>query len=451
MAPTAHNPGRYQDFQPRRIHRAGQTRTLYRSLGPLLSEGSTAVLRRILGTSTRPSRQSPPEDFPDFGATVRTTGIEHGTLVNAAPLKVLGTMGETNPASCYRIEYISGDSAGRAITATGGVLFSKQPWPHGPRPVVAIAPSTQGVAAHCDPSHTCAIGLNVFYDKPFDAILAYELPVILWFLAKGVDVIFIDYPRDPIAGIQYYCDSIAAAKSLFDAVLAASDLGISPEAPLGLWGFSQGGGATGWAAQLNKYAPTVTPRAAVVGAPPTDLFEVLRTVDGGLLSGVIAYAVAGLCASTPELYAEIMPTLNTRGTREVLNNVASCAGGTLLLSGYRHSSTWTTSGKTLDDVLDDLPTVLAEFQRQKLGAIAPKMPVLLWGAKHDDVIPIQPLRDLRDAWTELGADITWYESSAPQLPGHTGLNHFGPYFRHLGHYSGWLLDHLVESTPLHRA
>ncbi|AGG66804.1 lipase family protein [Corynebacterium callunae] len=444
MAATASG---YQILQPRRIIRAGVTRNLHRSLSPLLAEGSTAVMRRVLGKSTRPGRQSPPEDVPDFGAPVRTGGINHGTLVNAAPLNVLGTMGELNPASCYRIEYISGDSAGRSITATGGVLFSQQPWPHGPRPVIAMAPSTQGVAAHCDPSHTCAIGLNIFYDRPFDAIFAYELPVILWFLAQGIDIVFIDYPRDPSAGVQYYCDSIAAAKSLFDAVLAARTLGISPEAPLGLWGFSQGGGAIGWATQLRNYAPDVIPRAAVVGAPPTDLFEVLRTVDGGLLSGVIAYAVAGLCASSAELYEEIMPTLNSRGIKEVLSNVASCAGGTLLHSGYRRSNQWTTSGKALDDVLDDLPTVLAEFERQKLGKTAPSMPVLLWGSIHDDVIPIEPLRQLRDDWAAAGSDITWYESHAPRVPGRTGLNHFGPYYRHLNIYSGWLIDRLGNFTP----
>lgn len=425
------------------VIRSGNMHATWRTLSPLLQQGGAAVTRRVLGISPRPGRTAGFENVPDFGAVIRTPDLAHGTLVNAASLKVLGARGEPNPASSYRFEYITGDSQGRAITATGAVLFSVQPWTRGPRPVIAMAPSTQGVAQHCDPSHTCAIGLNFFYRRPFDAIVAYELPVILWFLAHGMDVVFIDYPRDPIAGIQYYCDSIAAAKSLFDAVLASWHLGLSPEAPLGLWGFSQGGGATGWAAQLHDYAPELHPRAAVVGAPPVDLFSVLKTVDGGLLTGVIAYAIAGLGASSPELFNEIMPVLNSRGRSDVLSNITTCAGGSLLRSRYSTTSTWTNRGEPLADILDDLPRVVAEFEKQKLGQIAPTIPVLLWGSRNDDVLPIEPIRELRDQWSAKGASLTWHESQVPRVPGRTGLNHFGPYFKNLEKYSGWLMDHLV--------
>ncbi|BAU95836.1 triacylglycerol lipase [Corynebacterium suranareeae] len=433
----------YTNLNDTQVWRAGSCDAWRRTVLPLIQQGSGAVFRRIVGLSPRPGRAPGFEDVPDFGAAVRVPGLEHGTVVNAAPLKVLGARGEPNPASSYRFEYITGDSAGRAITATGAALFSSRPWRYGTRPVIAMAPSTQGVAQHCDPSHTCAIGLNAFYDKPLDAIIAYELPVILWFLAHGLDVVFTDYPRDPIAGIQYYCDSITAAKSLLDAVLASYQLGLSPEAPLGLWGFSQGGGATGWAAQLPDYAPTVRPQAAVVGAPPVDLFRVLDTVDGGLLTGVIAYAIAGLGASSVEMFNEISPVLNERGKRDVLKNITSCAGGSLLTSGYTSTASWTNSRKPLATILDDLPLVVAEFKKQKLGRIAPNIPVLLWGSQHDDVIPIEPIKTLRDEWSDKGAQLTWHESRAPRVPGRTGINHFGPYFRNLQKYSGWLMDRLV--------
>ncbi len=442
-----HNDRGYRVLDTSAVIRAGTASTARRAAFPLLYECGSAVFHRIAGAARRPDRSgsviTPDQGIvPTFGAASKAPGLAPGTLINAAPLRVLGTRGEMNSASSYRFEYVTGDSNGHTITATGGVCFSKQPWTYGQRPLVAFAPSTQGIAAHCDPSHTCAIGLNVFYSRPFDAIAAYELPVINWFLAHGSDVVFIDYPRDASAGIQYYCDSISAAKSLFDAVRAARQLGVSPNAPVGLWGFSQGGGAAGWAAQLDDYAPEIQPVAAVVGAPPSDLLEVLRTVDGGLLTGVIAYAVAGLAVSRAELYNEIMPTLNAEGLAEVLSNISTCAGGTLLTSGYRSSARWTVSAKALHDVLDDLPEVLSEFQRQKLGQKPPKIPVLLWGSDNDDVIPLGQVCQVRDAWVAGGADITWHQSRTPKIPGRTGINHFGPYFRNLPHYSGWLLDQL---------
>lgn len=451
MATQAQQETQYRELTTTPVIRSGTWNTTRRTLQPLITEGTHAITRRLTGKNRRPDRagsliKPDVSAVPNFGGASTTPGVAPGTLINVAPLRVLGTRSELNPASSHRFEYVTRDPNGRAITATAGVCFSQTSAPGhrpgAPRPVVAFAPSTQGVAAHCDPSHTCAIGFSVFTDAPRDAIAAYELPVLNWFLANGVDVVFIDYPRDPLTGLQYYCDSITAAKSLYDALRAAHHLGISPEAPLGLWGFSQGGGAIGWAAQLTDYAPEIHPRAAVVGAPTSDLPAILRAVDGGLITGVIAYAVAGLATTRPELYDEILPTLNSHGLTEILRNISTCAGGTLLTSGYESTSSWTTTGQPLGAILNNLPAVLREFNRQKLGATAPDIPVLLWGSTNDDVIPINQVRELRDAWTNLGADITWHEHPLPRVPGKTALNHFGPYFHNLSTHSGWLWDQL---------
>ena len=45
-----------------------------------------------------------------------------------------------------RMEYVTTDARGHTITATGAYLHSHRPWRGGTRPVVAFAPSTQGVA-----------------------------------------------------------------------------------------------------------------------------------------------------------------------------------------------------------------------------------------------------------------------------------------------------------------
>src|SRR5699024_2314452 len=142
----------YTNLNDTRVLRAGSCDAWWRTMSPLVQQGSEAVFRRIMGLSRRPDRKPGFDDVPHFGAAVRVPGLKHGTLVNAAPLKVLGARGEPNPASSYRFEYITGNSAGRAITATGALLFSAHPWTTGPRPAIAMAPSTQGVAQHCDPS-----------------------------------------------------------------------------------------------------------------------------------------------------------------------------------------------------------------------------------------------------------------------------------------------------------
>ena len=109
----------YTNLNDTRVLRAGSCDAWWRTMSPLVQQGSGAVFRRIFGLSRRPDRKPGFDDVPNFGAAVRVPGLKHGTLVNAAPLKVLGARGEPNPASSYRFEYITGDSSGRAITATG--------------------------------------------------------------------------------------------------------------------------------------------------------------------------------------------------------------------------------------------------------------------------------------------------------------------------------------------
>ena len=52
------------------------------------------------------------------------------------------------------------------------------------------------------------------------------------------------------------------------AALSSKRLGLSPEAPIGLWGYSGGGLATAWAAEMSgAYAPELNVVGAVSGRP----------------------------------------------------------------------------------------------------------------------------------------------------------------------------------------
>lgn len=427
-----------------RTHRAGVGATAARAWLPLAHEVGRGVTRRMLGRGGSPQRPSFTQwDIePSFEDATWVIGQSPGTLLASTPMRLLGTSGRTNPATAWRIEYVTTDARDRTITATGAFLRSRRPWYGGPRPVIAFAPSTQGVAKHCDPSFSCSVGMSMTWDGPVDIVASYELPAITMLLATGAHVVLTDYPRDPDFDWQLYCDHPSGGRALVDAVRAARSLGLSPEAPLGMWGFSQGGAAVGMALERPDYAPDVSPRAAVVGAPPSRLNEVLEHLDGSLVSGVLSYAVAGLLVVSPEIRAEILGNLTREGMDHFLADTATCAVSSVFTSGWRSTSRWTRSGVPLGELLDDLPHVAAEFDRRELGSTGPKVPVLLWGSRHDDVVPVQQIRELRDAWRAGGTELTWHEDRTPPLPGRTGANHFGPYYRNLTGNVGWLIEQL---------
>ncbi|HJD78246.1 MAG TPA: lipase family protein [Corynebacterium pollutisoli] len=423
-----------------RVHRAGVRSTVARAWVPLAHDVGRGVLRRLGGRGRSPERPTFAEwdAEPSFSDATWVIGQKPGTLLGTAPMRLMGG----HRVTATRMEYVTTDARGRTITATGAYLHSHHQWRGGARPVVAFAPSTQGVAPHCDPSYSMSVGMAVTLRGPVDIVASYELPAITAMLAAGMHVVLTDYPRDPDFGWQLYCDHPSGGNALLDAVRAARHIGLPAAAPVGMWGFSQGGAAVGMALERGDYAPEVTPVAAVVGAPPSRLDEVLAHVDGSLVTGVLSYAVAGLMVASADIRAEILGALTPDGLDHFTADISTCAVSSVFTSGWRGTARWTHAGVPLGELLDDLPHVAAEFDARALGSRAPGVPVLLWGSRHDDVVPVAQVRDLRDEWRDRGGDVTWFEDRTFRIPGRTGANHFGPYYRHLTHHVGWLIDEL---------
>nr|WP_231375780.1 lipase family protein [Corynebacterium aquatimens] len=342
-----------------------------------------------------------------------------------------------------QIEYTTTGLTGQVLTCTGSVYRSRNPWKgKGERPTIAFAPGTQGTPVHCNPSVAATVGLQLRV-KPFDFISAYEQPAINYFVAAGCDVVVTDYPREPETNTQLYCNHVVSARALMDGVRAAAHLGVGTS-NLGLWGFSQGGGTVAaWLEDMNStdegrnYAPDLTPLAAVCGAPPSDLMETLKFGDGHMATFALPYALAGIMASDPELAAEIEPFMNEKGRRFVAEGSARCVVGSFPYSAYRTTSTMTTNGKPLPELLDQLPKTVEYLEKSRIGRGSVSIPTLLWASVNDDVVPHSTAVALAKDW-----GITLDSRKHMKLFGNNVANHLLPYFRHLPHDANWLLAHL---------
>lgn len=200
----------------------------------------------------------------------------------------------------YRFHYNSTDSLGNPSVDTAIYVEPKTPWRgQGPRPIIALPPGTQGSGKHCDPSLSLQEGPSVRFD-PFDVVLPYEAIPLAQHLARGAAVVMIDHHRNN-SGNQDYTDNIVAAQSLLDAVDAASELGADPKAPVGIYGYSQGGSAAAAAAERAAlYAPDINVVATAAGAPPSDLNQVLDKIHGSALTAAVALSVNSVLDKDPE-------------------------------------------------------------------------------------------------------------------------------------------------------
>lgn len=160
-----------------RVHRAGVRSTVARAWVPLAHDVGRGVLRRLGGRGRSPERPTFAEwdAEPSFSDATWVIGQKPGTLLGTAPMRLMGG----HRVTATRMEYVTTDARGRTITATGAYLHSHHQWRGGARPVVAFAPSTQGVAPHCDPSYSMSVGMAVTLRGPVDIVASYELPSTL--------------------------------------------------------------------------------------------------------------------------------------------------------------------------------------------------------------------------------------------------------------------------------
>lgn len=379
--------------------------------------------------------------FPQNPARTADAGV----VATSSGMELVGGNGAWK-ADATRFTYNSTDSMGRPSIDGAMFIAPRTPWTGpGPRPLVAIAPGTQGPGAHCDPSTSATSGIS-FTSNPPDAAIGYELLPAAEHLARGAAVVVIDHHRNPDSGAQEYVDNISSGQSLLDAALAARGLGVDPAAPVGLHGYSQGGGTSGWAAEnAHVYAPDLNVVASTVGAPPSDLLEVLNSIDGSILTAAVAYAINGVLSKDPALRDRVYNgELNDAGRRWLNASEGLCVAGSILDSGFRSTKDFTSSGESLKDVLfNRYPEVLAELDRQKLGKRAPTHPTMLFGGVHDDIIPISQIRDLNASWRAGGGDVTYVEDTTVAIPGKAAANHLIPMVALVVPVSDFLWSHLV--------
>ena len=243
-----------------------------------------------------------------------------------------------------RVLYKTTNRAGKAIAVSGTVLVPTTPWIGlGSRPVIGYAPGTQGMADRCAPSRLFSEGIE------------YEGIGIEGLLLRGYAVAMPDYEGLGTVGIHTYMDRVSQGRATLDVVRAAQRLsgtGLSSSSPVGLMGYSQGGGAAAAAVELaSTYAPDLRLKGAVVGAVPADLAKVATTLDGGLYSAFAFFALRGLSAS---YNVDLSPYLNANGLATSDRVEQECVFD-LLNHAFVKSSTLSVNGQPMSTLMGQEP------------------------------------------------------------------------------------------------
>lgn len=328
--------------------------------------------------------------------------------------------------NAYQVLYKSTDSHDQPVAEAATILVPQGPWAGtdtmgANRPLVAFQSAEDSVSTNCQPSYVLHAGLSAKNGglgsvSQFDVALSFPL------LLKGFAVVYSDYEGPDsqwLAGKQ-------AGHAVLDGIRAAVHYGpdgLSPETQIALWGYSGGGGATGWTAALAQvYAPELDIVGAAIGANSNaDLANVYNSNNATITKGFLPMALVGLKRAFPD--AGIEQYANAKG-KELLKRAASnnaCTVQNLLkfsLAGKIEQYT-----VKPDQPLPESTPAKSVFNQNSLvnQSLVPSMPILSYHDVFDTLVPVKGDNDLMQKYCKAGATVEIARTATP-LPIH-GLIH----------------------------
>jgi len=344
-----------------------------------------------------------PRDDPFYQPPLGFQHAEPGTVLRSRDVELafLGRIPQTVRA--VQLLYRTMNRTGEPEAATTTVIVPAELAPERPCPLLSYQCAIDALSSRCFPSY--ALRRNA---KALGSIGQWELLLILAAVAEGWAVSVPDHeglegrwgaPYEP--GYRVL-DGLRAA-------LRFAPLGLSPSAPVGLWGYSGGGLASAWAAEMcGSYAPELDIVGAVLGSPVGDLGNTFRRLNGGVLSGLPALVVAALAHVYPYVDGVITAHANEEG-RAVLGALEHMTTGEAVvrMAGKNMADYL---DKPLDEILAD-PEMIAVFDDIKLGSTVPTPPVLLVQAVHDYLIDVNDIDVLAEAYEAGGARVTYHRDA----------------------------------------
>ncbi len=334
-----------------------------------------------------------------------------GTIISSQPVffstdLILGLPDLTVQA--WKIVYQSTDALGNPDQVSGTILVPITWWLTGPRPILAFAPQTQGMADRCAPSVTMPKGSYL------------EASLIKSALNKGWAVAQTDYQGLGTPGVHTYAIKDSNGRAVLDVARAAMRLSsahLSTSAPVVIWGYSEGGQAATAAGELQpSYAPELKLKGVAAGGVPADPVICGNYLNGSLFMSFFMYSMLGLDAAYPEL--QLQNYLNDAGKAAFAAVGNSCDIDGLLLYPFHTFSEFVTTDPT---------QTLAwgtRIMQQKLGSRVQPVPYYQYHADLDEVVPIGQAQTLHATYCSMGVKTVFATVSLSDhiLGAYTGAN-----------------------------
>lgn len=348
--------------------------------------------------SPRPRRALPPSDDPFYAPPQGFELTSPGTVLRHREVEVALYGAIPQQVDAWQLLYRTTDLNGRAEVSVTTVLMQRGAVAESPR-LLSYQCAIDAVSATCFPSYALQRGA-----KAWGAVPQFEFVLVLHALRRGWVISIPDHegpdghwgsPREP-----GFCtlDGVRAA-------LRFSPLGLTDDTRVGLWGYSGGGLATSWAAEMApEYAPELELVGAALGSPVGDPASAFTRLNATFHAGLPALVVEGLRRTYPDLDRVVRAHVNADGL-ELLESINSLTTVSAVRKLAKHDL-----DKYIDIPLADLlakPEILEVFESIQPGRTAPSVPMLVVQAVHDQIIAVDDVDGQVDRYLDDGVHVTY--------------------------------------------
>lgn len=331
-----------------------------------------------------------PKDDPFYVAPDPMPAAPPGTVLRSREVTIRAIAVDL-PFRAWQLFYVSRDAHDRPAGAVTTLILPLTDSMTKPRPLVSYQTAEDSLDMKCAPSYRMRVG---------DEKEEVALP---WLLTQGWAVAVHDYE-----GLQsQYTVGLQAGHAALDgirAVLSFAPAGLGPATPVGLWGYSGGGHASAWAAELHpSYAPELNIVAVSEGGVPPDIRAVAKTLDGGPFSAIMLAGSVGMSRAYPELWS----LWNEAGLQLAAEIGTMCIDEYTTRYMFEKMSTYS----TVPDIFDT-PLVQRVMALNHLGRFTPRGPIFLYHAIADELIPVADVNELVSEYCREGVAIWYHQDPA---------------------------------------
>jgi len=333
----------------------------------------------------------PPEGFhhADPGTVLRSRDVELGFL-GLIPQRVTAT----------QLLYRTSDRNGSPEATVTTVLVPAGHTPGQPRHVVSYQCAIDAISSRCFPSYAMRRRA-----RALGSLAQLEYLLVAAALAEGWVISVPDHEGpDGVWGAP-----LEPGYRVLDglrATLSFDHFGLAPDSKVGLWGYSGGGLASAWAAEVHaEHAPELNIVGAVLGSPVGDLGNTFRRLNGSYMAALPAMVVSALAKTFPDLDRVIDDHVTAEG-RARLRGLERMTTMEAIVRWFKTDMDHLVH-QPLEEVLE-LPAVQEVFDAIRLGRTVPTPPLLIVQAVHDSVIAVEDIDTLADLYSQGGAQVTYH-------------------------------------------